>query len=56
MQYKISYLVWKIKPVWALLDLVSLFFNYFVAMAIIAIALYFQVALIWLIYLTLYLV
>jgi hypothetical protein len=56
MQYKISYLIWKIKPAWALVDMVALYFNFGIAMAIVALALYFQIAFIWLVYLSLYLV
>jgi hypothetical protein len=41
MQYKISYLVWKVKPAWPVVDIVALFFNFGVAMAIVALALYF---------------
>ena len=49
-------MVWKCRPVWPLLDLVSRYFHFGVAIAVIALSLYFQIAIIWLVYLGLYLI
>lgn len=56
MQYKLSYLLWKAKMLWPVCNVISLYFNLIVALAILAFALYFQLALLWLLYIVIYLV
>lgn len=55
MQYKLSYLLWKVQVVWPIFDAVALYFNLILSSVILVFALYFQIALIWFIYLLIFL-
>ena len=45
MQYFFSYFIWKCKPVWALFDVTAQWFNIAIIVAVLAMALYFQIGL-----------
>ena len=55
MQYKLSYLLWKVQVVWPVFDAVALYFNLILSSVILVFALYFQIAFIWFIYLLIFL-
>ena len=45
MQYFFSFFIWKCKPVWALFDVTAQWFNIAIIVAVLAMALYFQIGL-----------
>ena len=54
MLYQIQYPVWKLKVIWPVLTMFSRYYNFFLCVVIFCFALYYQIALIWLIFLIIY--
>jgi hypothetical protein len=56
MLYKLSFVVYKVKIMWPLFNIIALYFNLVLAIAVISLALYYQIAILWLIFITIYLI
>ena len=54
MKYKLSYMVYRIRRAWKVLDILAAYFYLVLNVSILAFALYFQLALFWAICLTIY--
>ena len=56
MKYKVSYTIYKLKPIWPLLNVLAGYFHLILTTVILVFALYYQLALIWGFYLLIYMI
>lgn len=56
MLYKVEFVLWKLKILWNPITFVSRYWNLVLAITIFSFALYFQLAVLWAVYLVIYLI
>ena len=56
MKYKVSYTIYKLKPIWPFLNFLATYFYLILTSIILVFALYYQLAIVWGIYLIIYMV
>ena len=56
MKYKVSYTIYKLKPIWPFLNFLARYFHLILTTVILVFALYYQLALIWGVLLLIYMV
>ena len=56
MKYKISYTIYKLKPIWPFLNILATYFHLILMTVVLVFALYYQLAIVWGVYLVIYMV
>ena len=52
MQHRLSYIVWKIRPIWPVVDLISRYYILVIYLTSLLFALYYQISVLWLLIIT----